>query len=148
MKYLKLFEELVNFEMGNISDFQTWGETEEDVLFDDSLFRDVEDILDPLSERMGVGVSYDVVEDFLVVKINFDRKGDEKVMLSEMLDSYWQLKEYMRENAYGNNKFSLTMENQGNISMMREEIDAMINQLDTNDIVTSASLEFVTKKSN
>ena len=148
MKYLKLFEELVDFEMGNMADFKTWGETEEESLFDDSLFRDVNDILDPLSEKMGIGVSYDVVEEFLLVKINFDKKGAEKVMLSEMLEYYWHLKEYMKENAYMNSKFNLIMENEGNISMRGLEIDDKLNELDTNDMINNASLEFVTKKSN
>lgn len=143
MKYLKTFEELVNFELGNMSDFKTWGETEEESLFDDSLFRDINDILDPLSERMGIGVSYDVVEDFLIVRIDFDKRGSEKVILSELLDYYWQLKEYMRENRYVNNKFKLSMENQGDISSRGEKIDDMISELNYKDIVNRAYIEFI-----
>lgn len=159
MKYLKLFKmfEFVKFEQGKMTDWSKWSvdsEIEElESNFSESLFRDINDILDSISEKMVTNLTYDVEDDsvrgkskLLLIRITFDRKGSLKINTGEFVESIHQLVEYMRENNYMDTKLSITLgsgdkysENTNNINNILDEISEM------NDNVNGATIEFLTR---
>ena len=158
MKYLKLFKmfEFVKFEQGKMTDWSKWSvdsEIEElESNFSESLFRDINDILDSISEKMVTNLTYDVVEadsvksKLLLIRITFDRKGSLKINTGEFIVSIHHLVEYMRENNYMNTKLSVTLESGDKYSENTNNINNILDEIsEMSDSINGATIEFLTR---
>ena len=156
MRYLKLFKlfEFVKFEQGRMTDWSNWlcEEEIEEVqsLFPESLFRDINDILDSISERMSVDLNYDVIEEgndkLLLINILFERKGSGEVLANELVDTLYHLKEYLRENVYVNTKFSILLDDGESYSEKGENIDSVLDELmNSKEKVNKSNIEFLSR---
>lgn len=157
MRYLKLFKlfEFVKFEQGRMTDWSNWSSDEKEIeevqsLFPESLFRDINDILDSISERMSVDLNYDVIEEgndkLLLINISFERKGSGEVLAKELVDKLYHLKEYLRENVYVNTKFSVILDDGESYSEKGETINSILDELmDSKEKVNRATIEFLTR---
>ena len=67
-------------------------------------------------------------------------------MTSELLDKYYHLKEYMRENNFIISKFSLTTDELGSISSSGVKVDDMVESLEGEEQIINANLEFISRR--
>ena len=162
MKYLKLFKifEFVKFEQGRMTDWRNWATSEEEIeemesLFPESLFRDIEDITANISDLMAANLTYDVVKDttirgkdkLLIIRMIFEKKGSLEVSAQDLVDTFFHLKEYMRENVYMNTKVTISLSDGEYHKANGGDIDDLLsNVLDESDAkVNRATIEFLTR---
>lgn len=157
MRHLKLFKlfEFVKFEQGRMTDWSNWSSNDKEIeeiqsLFPESLFRDIDQILDSLSQKMSTNLTYDVVEEgkykLLLINISFERKGSGEVLTSELVDTLYYLKEYLRENTYVSTKFSVSLNNGESYSVKGDSIESTLDEImELNNKVNKATIEFLTR---